>query len=56
MIYDIVRSSMPDMLNPKLTASWEKGLDMVAKKDIEPSEFMTKLENYINSKFKKVMM
>ena len=56
MIYDIVRSSMPDMLNPKLTASWEKGLDMVAKKDIKPDEFMMKLENYINSKFKKVMM
>ena len=54
IIYDIVRSSMPDMLNPKLTASWEKGLDMVAKKDIEPSEFMAKLENYINLKFKKV--
>lgn len=54
IIYDIVRSSMPDMLNPKLTASWEKGLDMVAKKDIEPSEFMTKLENYINLKFKRV--
>ena len=56
IIYDIVRSSMPDMLNPKLTASWEKGLDMVAKKDIEPSEFMTKLENYINLKFKKVVL
>ncbi len=56
MIYDIVRNSMPDMLNPKLTASWEKGLDMVAKKDIKPEEFMTKLENYINLKFKKVMM
>ena len=56
IIYDIVRSSMPDMLNPKLTASWEKGLDMVAKKDIEPSEFMTKLENYINLKFKKVIL
>ena len=56
MIYDIVKSSMPDMLNPKLTASWEKGLEMVAKKDIEPNEFMVKLENYINSKFKKVMM
>ena len=55
IIYDIVRSSMPDILNPKLTASWEKGLDMVAKQEIEPSEFMTKLENFINSKFKKVI-
>ena len=35
-IYDIVYNSMSDMLNPKLTASWEKGLDMVAKKEIQP--------------------
>ena len=55
-IYDIVLQSMPDMLNPKLTASWEKGLDMVAKKEIKPEEFMVKLENYINSKFKKLVV
>ena len=56
IIYDIVYGSMPDMLNPKLTASWEKGLDMVAKKEIEPQVFMTKLENYINSKFDKLVV
>ncbi len=55
-IYDIVMQSMPDMLNPKLTASWEKGLDMVAKKEIKPDEFMTKLENYINNKFDKLVI
>ena len=55
-IYDIVYSSMPDMLNPKLTASWEKGLEMVAKKEIQPEEFMEKLENYINSKFNKLVI
>ena len=55
-IYDIVKGSMPDMLNPKLTASWEKGLDMVAKKEIKPEEFMTKLEKYINSKFDKLVI
>ena len=55
-IYDIVRISMPDMLNPKLTASWEKGLDMVAKKEIKPDEFMVKLEKYINSKFNKLVV
>ncbi len=55
-IYDIVKLSMPDMLNPKLTASWEKGLDMVAKKEIEPDEFMTKLKKYINSKFDKLVV
>ena len=55
-IYDVVYSSMPDMLNPKLTASWEKGLDMVAKKEIEPNIFMGKLENFINSKFNKLVV
>ena len=55
-IYDIVNMSMPDMLNPKLTASWEKGLDMVAKKEIIPDEFMKKLEKYIKIKFDKLVI
>ena len=55
-IYDVVFYSMPDMLNPKLTASWEKGLDMVAKKEIQPDEFMVKLKKYINSKFDKLVI
>ena len=55
-IYDIVKMSMPDMLNPKLTASWEKGLDMVAKKEIKGDIFMQKLENYINTKFDKLVI
>jgi len=55
-IYDVVYQSMPDMLNPKLTASWEKGLEMVAKKEIKPTEFMTKLETYINSKIDKLVL
>ena len=55
-IYDIVKLSMPDMLNPDLTASWEKGLDMVAKKEIEPNVFMGKLENYIRNKINKLVI
>ena len=55
-VYDIVFMSMPDMLNPKLTASWEKGLEMVSSKQIEPNEFMTKLEAYINSKIDKLVV
>ena len=55
-IYDVVFMSMPDMLNPKLTASWEKGLEMVSSKQIEPNEFMTKLEAYINSKIDKLVV
>ena len=47
---------MPDMLNPKLTASWEKGLEMVAKAEIKPEEFMEKLKKYINSKFDRLVV
>ena len=47
---------MPDMLNPKLTASWEKGLDMVARKEIDSKEFMDKLESYIRLKFNKLVI
>ena len=55
-IFDVVNKAMPDMLNPKLTASWEKGLEMVAKKEIQPNIFMEKLEKYIQSKFDKLVV
>ncbi len=55
-IYDVVEKAMPDMLNPELTASWEKGLDMVAKKEIEPEIFMGKLEKYIKGKFERMVV
>lgn len=55
-IYDVTQKAMPDMLNPELTASWEKGLDMVAKKEIEPEVFMGKLEKYIRGKFERMVV
>ena len=55
-IYDVVKSAMPDMLNAKLTASWEKGLEMVAKNEIKSEEFMDKLEMYIKGKFNKLVV
>lgn len=55
-IFDVVQKAMPDMLNPELTASWEKGLDMVAKKEIEPGIFMGKLEKYIRGKFERMVV
>ena len=57
-IYDIVKKTIPDMLNPKLTASWEKGLTMVAENEIKSEEFMNKLTDYVSSrvqKFKKAI-
>ena len=55
-IYDIIYKAMPDLLNPELTASWEKGLDMVAKGKIESDVFMEKLEKYIRSKVNKLVV
>lgn len=56
VVYDVVHASMADMLNPKLTASWEKGLDLVAKKEIKEEEFMEKMEKYIQSKIDKLVI
>lgn len=49
-IYDVVVKTIPDMLNPELTASWEKGLTMVAEKKIPAEQFMEKLESYVKTK------
>ncbi len=54
LVYKVVKFTVPDMLNPQLTASWEKGLDMVAKKEIEKDVFMEKLEKYVVNKVSKV--
>jgi len=47
IIYDVVKNSIPTLLNPELTASWEKGLTMVTQNEIEGNLYMDKLENYI---------
>ena len=47
IIYDVVKNSIPTLLNPDLTASWEKGLTMVTQNEIEGNIYMDKLENYI---------
>lgn len=46
-IYDTVDHSIRSLLNPSLTASWEKGLTGVAEKEIEPEEYMKKLSDYV---------
>ena len=47
MVYEVVRCSIPQMLNPELTASWEKGLTMVANGDVSENEYMEKLTGYV---------
>ena len=50
MIFDVVNASIKSLLNPELTASWEKGLTYVAEGSITPQEYMVKLESFINSR------
>lgn len=50
MIYDVVNSSIKSLLNPDLTASWEKGLNYVANGEITPEEYMIKLKQFIESR------
>ena len=50
MIYDVVDHSIKSLLNPELTASWEKGLTYVADGDITPEEYMAKLDRFITGR------
>lgn len=50
MVYDVVDHSIRQLLNPELTASWEKGLTYVANGEITPDEYMGKLESFIISR------
>ena len=47
MIFDVVNSSIRSLLNPELTASWEKGLTYVANGEITSEEYMTKLNGFV---------
>ncbi len=47
MIYDVVNCSIRPLLNPELTASWEKGLTYVAEGSITEQEYMDKLETFV---------
>ncbi len=55
MIFDVVYTSLTSMLNPELTASWEKGLTYVAEGSITEDEYMKKLEDYIRRNTDRVM-
>ena len=47
MVYDVVDHSIKSLLNPELTASWEKGLTYVAEGSISPDEYMEKLDQFV---------
>ena len=47
MVFDVVSVSISQLLNPELTASWEKGLTYVAEGSITSDEYMEKLERFV---------
>lgn len=55
MIFDVVSVSIKSLLNPELTASWEKGLTYVAEGSISEDEYMGKLKNFICTRTDGVM-
>ena len=54
LVYEVVKASISQLLNPELTASWEKGLTYVANGEITPKEYMDKLEGFIKRRTSKV--
>lgn len=54
MIFDVVNCSIRQLLNPELTASWEKGLTYVAEGSITEQEYMDKLERFVRIRTKQV--
>ena len=55
MIYDVVQNSIVALLNPELTASWEKGLTMVSKGEITAREYTDKLNGFITRRTEGVL-
>lgn len=54
MIFDVVNCSIRQLLNPELTASWEKGLNYVAEGSITEQEYMDKLERFVRLRTRQV--
>ena len=50
MVFDVVDHSIKSLLNPELTASWDKGLTYVAEGSITPDEYMMKLDRFITNR------
>ena len=50
MVYEAVYNSIRQLLNPALTASWEKGLSLITEGSIDSKEYMDKLEHFVKSK------
>ncbi len=47
MVYEVVAMTVPALLNPKMTASWEKGLDGITNGTVDVNDYRAKLEDFI---------
>ena len=55
MVYEVVNMTVPALLNPKMTASWEKGLDGITQGTVDFWDYRTKLENFIRTETEKMI-
>lgn len=55
MVYEVVFMTVPELLNPKMTASWEKGLDGITRGTVDFSDYRNKLEDYIRRETTKMI-
>jgi DNA topoisomerase-3 len=55
MIYEVVNLSVPSLLNPEMTASWEKGLEGIVNGSVDFGEYRSKLEDYIRRETNKMI-
>ena len=55
MVYEVVSMTVPALLNPKMTASWEKGLDGITQGTVDFWDYRTKLEGFIRTETEKMI-
>lgn len=55
MIYEVVNMSVPTLLNPEMTASWEKGLEGIINGSVDDLLYREKLENFIRKETEKMI-
>ena len=55
MIFEVVNLTVPQLLNPKMSASWEKGLDGITRGTVELDQYRAKLEAFIREETVKMI-
>ena len=54
ILYEIVKATVPSLLNPAMTASWEKGLSAVAGGTVTKAEYLDKINSYVRTEIDKI--